>query len=96
MASDVELWAAIKDSEIWKLIESTLDTRREMLFATEFGQAKTSHDRALAQGAINEITRLKNLPSMALNVMMKRAEEQRATGHGLDALNPRDPEDYDG
>lgn len=95
MPSDVELWAALKDSELWKLMERTLDTRREMLFATDFCEAKTEADRARAQGAITEVTRMKNFPAMALNVLMERAQQARANGQGLERFNP-DGEDFDG
>jgi hypothetical protein len=98
MPSDVELWAALKDSEMWKLMERTLETRREMLFATDFCEAKTEADRARAQGAITEITRMKNFPAMALNVMMERAQSARTHTEQLDRLNGFNPdaEDYDG
>ena len=94
MPTDVELWASLKDSEMWKLMERTLDTRREMLFATEFCDAKTDTERARVQGAITEVTRMKNFPAMALNVMMERAQAQRANAL---ALHERaDGEDFDG
>jgi hypothetical protein len=94
MPTDVELWASLKDSEMWKLMERTLDTRREMLFATDFCEAKTENDRARAQGAITEITRMKNFPNMALNVMMERAQAQRTNAL---ALHERaDGDEFDG
>jgi hypothetical protein len=91
MPSDVEMWAQLKDSEYWKLIERTLDVRREMLFATELSSATTPEQMCKAQGAIAEVTRLKNLPNLALAHMTEQAERQRAM-----AQERRDPEDFDG
>lgn len=89
MPTDVELWAALKDSEMWKLMERALDTRREMLFATDFSTAASEFDRARAQGAINEITRMKNFPNMAFHAIMEQRPRQ--------VVQPeREPEEYDG
>lgn len=91
--SEMELLAALKQSEFWQYIESYLDTRRENVFATELAAATDSSQICKAQGAIAELTRLKNLPNLILAKVTMEAERRRM--QGMETLNP-EREDYDG